>query len=69
MEKQIRLKKPEQPRREEQRQEPIVTPPKSLAAARGRIVGSMDAVIDSIDKTLEENAEEFVRNFVQRGGE
>jgi ubiquitin-like protein Pup len=69
MEQQVRIKKPEQPRREEHRQEPIVPPPKCLQAERDRIVDSMDAVIDSIDKTLEENAEEFVRNFVQRGGE
>jgi ubiquitin-like protein Pup len=29
----------------------------------------MDEVIDEIDEVLEENSEEFVRNYVQRGGE
>lgn len=29
----------------------------------------MDALVDEIDSVLEENAEEFVKNFVQRGGE
>jgi ubiquitin-like protein Pup len=29
----------------------------------------MDALIDEIDEVLEENAEEFVKNYVQRGGE
>ncbi len=26
-------------------------------------------IVDEIDKVLEENAEEFVKNYVQRGGE
>jgi ubiquitin-like protein Pup len=29
----------------------------------------MDALVDEIDDVLEENAEEFVKNYVQRGGE
>jgi ubiquitin-like protein Pup len=29
----------------------------------------MDSLIDEIDEVLEENAEEFVKNYVQRGGE
>jgi ubiquitin-like protein Pup len=29
----------------------------------------MDALVDEIDEVLEENAEEFVKNYVQRGGE
>jgi ubiquitin-like protein Pup len=29
----------------------------------------MDTLIDEIDEVLEENAEEFVKNYVQRGGE
>jgi len=29
----------------------------------------MDALMDEIDEVLEENAEEFVRNYVQQGGE
>ena len=28
----------------------------------------MDALVDEIDEVLEENAEEFVKNYVQRGG-
>ncbi len=30
---------------------------------------AMDALVDEIDAVLEENAEEFVKNYVQRGGE
>ncbi|NNN15107.1 MAG: ubiquitin-like protein Pup [Acidimicrobiaceae bacterium] len=29
----------------------------------------LDAVLDEIDEVLEDNAEEFVRNYVQKGGE
>ncbi len=29
----------------------------------------MDSLIDEIDEVLEENAEEFVKNYVQRGGQ
>ena len=29
----------------------------------------IDSLIDDIDDVLEENAEEFVRKYVQRGGE
>lgn len=29
----------------------------------------LDKLIDEIDQVLEENAEEFVRGFVQKGGE
>lgn len=29
----------------------------------------MDSLLDEIDAVLEENAEEFVKNYVQRGGE
>lgn len=29
----------------------------------------VDAILDEIDDVLEENAEEFVRGYVQKGGE
>lgn len=29
----------------------------------------LDKIIDEIDDVLEENAEEFIRSYVQRGGE
>jgi len=29
----------------------------------------MDGILDEIDSVLEENAEEFVKDFVQKGGE
>ncbi len=29
----------------------------------------VDAILDEIDDVLEENAEEFVRSYIQKGGE
>jgi ubiquitin-like protein Pup len=29
----------------------------------------VEAILDEIDEVLEENAEEFVRSYVQKGGE
>ncbi|MFI5954171.1 ubiquitin-like protein Pup [Cryptosporangium sp. NPDC051539] len=33
------------------------------------ITEDVDAMLDEIDSVLEENAEEFVRGYVQKGGE
>jgi len=39
-------------------------------AARGEEVAEkIDDLLDEIDTVLEENAEEFVKNYVQKGGE
>lgn len=32
-------------------------------------VDAVDALLDEIDVTLQHNAEQFVRSFVQKGGE
>jgi len=34
-----------------------------------RMSGDIDAILDDIDEVLEENSEEFVRQYVQKGGE
>jgi ubiquitin-like protein Pup len=34
-----------------------------------RIKEELDKILDEIDDILEENAEEFVKSYVQRGGE
>jgi ubiquitin-like protein Pup len=33
------------------------------------LVDALDGILDQIDEVLEENAEEFVKNYVQKGGE
>ena len=35
----------------------------------GTLTDDVDALLDEIDETLEANAEEFVRGFVQKGGQ
>jgi prokaryotic ubiquitin-like protein Pup len=40
------------------------------AAEKGeRLKEDMDKLLDEIDSVLEENAEEFIKNYVQKGGE
>jgi ubiquitin-like protein Pup len=34
-----------------------------------RLKEDMDRLLDEIDSVLEENAEEFIKNYVQKGGE
>ncbi|HXK25677.1 MAG TPA: ubiquitin-like protein Pup [Myxococcota bacterium] len=43
--------------------------PQKLAKRGKELKDSMDALVDEIDEVLEENAEEFVKNYVQRGGQ
>lgn len=40
------------------------------AASKGeKLKEEMDDILDEIDSVLEENAEEFVKSYVQKGGE
>ena len=39
------------------------------AAVKEGLTDDIDSVLDEIDGVLEANAEEFVRGFVQKGGE
>lgn len=42
----------------------------SVNATKGdQLKADLDDLLDEIDEVLEENAEEFVRNYVQKGGE
>ena len=34
-----------------------------------KLKADIDELLDEIDEVLEDNAEEFVRNYVQKGGE
>jgi ubiquitin-like protein Pup len=40
-----------------------------VAERKERLDEDVDSILDEIDEVLEENAEEFVRGFVQKGGE
>jgi prokaryotic ubiquitin-like protein Pup len=42
----------------------------TAAQAKGeKLKGEMDDLLDEIDEVLEENAEEFIKSYVQKGGE
>ncbi len=42
----------------------------TVSAKKGeQLKGELDELLDEIDSVLEENAEEFVRNYVQKGGQ
>ena len=42
----------------------------SVSTERGeKLKAEIDDLLDEIDEVLEDNAEEFVRNYVQKGGE
>jgi ubiquitin-like protein Pup len=57
----------------ERRSKPATTRPEETedsSQARGEeVADKIDDLLDEIDSVLEENAEEFVKNYVQKGGE
>ena len=59
------LKKKQAPERTDEAVEEL--PPNS--AAGEKLKAELDDLLDEIDEVLEDNAEEFVRNYVQKGGE
>ena len=40
-----------------------------VSKRHGKLSEDVDALLDDIDEVLESNSEEFVRGFVQKGGE
>jgi prokaryotic ubiquitin-like protein Pup len=47
-----------------------VAEPAPPASERGeKLKADLDDLLDEIDEVLEDNAEEFVRNYVQKGGQ
>ena len=63
----------EQERIQKQRTERRETTDSTEAITSGanseQLKADLDDLLDEIDEVLEENAEEFVRNYVQKGGE
>lgn len=41
----------------------------AVAPSSDKLKADIDDLLDEIDSVLEENAEEFVRNYIQKGGE
>lgn len=44
-------------------------PTTDVAERKEKLDADVDAILDEIDEVLETNAEKFVRDYVQKGGE
>ncbi|WP_436699651.1 ubiquitin-like protein Pup [Nocardioides sp. BYT-33-1] len=59
-----------QPRRSEETEETTEVAPESDVTERKEALDDdVDAILDEIDDVLETNAEDFVKSFIQKGGE
>jgi ubiquitin-like protein Pup len=56
-------------RKREDGAEEAAEAPTDLQERHEKLTEDVDAMLDEIDDVLEENAEEFVRGYVQKGGE
>ncbi|MGP0109980.1 MAG: ubiquitin-like protein Pup [Acidimicrobiales bacterium] len=52
-----------------ERADEVVEEVPAASAAGDKLKAELDDLLDEIDEVLEDNAEEFVRNYVQKGGE
>jgi ubiquitin-like protein Pup len=52
-----------------ERTEDVVEEVPGASATGDKLKAELDDLLDEIDEVLEDNAEEFVRNYVQKGGE
>jgi ubiquitin-like protein Pup len=52
-----------------ERSEDVVEEVPATSATGEKLKAELDDLLDEIDEVLEDNAEEFVRNYVQKGGE
>jgi ubiquitin-like protein Pup len=57
------------PRRTEEEQESETQTGEEVRERQDKLTDDVDAILDEIDEVLEENAEEFVRSYVQKGGQ
>ena len=51
------------------REDEVVEEAPATSEKGEKIKAELDDLLDEIDEVLEENAEEFVRSYVQKGGE
>lgn len=59
-----------QPRKPAEAEELDVTAPEASVAERKEALDDdVDAILDEIDDVLETNAEDFVKSFIQKGGQ
>ena len=60
-------KQPRRTSQEETATEEVVE--SDIAERKGAIDEDVDAILDEIDEVLESNAEDFVKSFIQKGGQ
>ncbi|MEV5410695.1 ubiquitin-like protein Pup [Thermopolyspora sp. NPDC052614] len=56
-------------RRDQEVDETEVQDTTDVQERQEKLTDDVDAILDEIDEVLEENAEEFVRSYVQKGGQ
>jgi prokaryotic ubiquitin-like protein Pup len=56
-------------RRENEVEETQASADTEVQERQEKLTDDVDAILDEIDEVLEENAEEFVRSYVQKGGQ
>ena len=56
-------------RRNEEVDEAPDVPASDVQDRVGKLTDDVDSLLDEIDDVLEENAEDFVRSYVQKGGQ
>jgi ubiquitin-like protein Pup len=54
---------------EDEQVEEVVESSSDVAERHEKLTEDVDAILDEIDDVLESNAEDFVRAFVQKGGQ
>jgi ubiquitin-like protein Pup len=59
-----------QPKKSSEEDEaPAVAPDEAVSERKEALDDDVDAILDEIDDVLESNAEDFVKSFIQKGGE
>ncbi len=59
-----------QPRKSQETEETTeVAPETDVAERKEALDDDVDAILDEIDDVLETNAEDFVKSFIQKGGQ
>ncbi len=60
-----------QPRRSHEEEEPVdaPAPAETVTERKDQLDDDIDAILEDIDDVLETNAEDFVKSFIQKGGQ
>jgi len=62
-------KQPRKSTEAEESVEDVATTTEGVAERKEKLDDDIDAILDEIDDVLEVNAEDFVKSFIQKGGQ